>query len=188
MNILFDKPIQIGKGYTRAGLFGIGIVLASIPSDEDIKAANKMGRKRDGFFDIVARTFCGIHVKMNSLRYRVFRANNKCVRCGIEGAYFALEKSHGSKQDWHHFNLYALNENGDEVMMTKDHILPKSKGGKDHMENMQTMCAICNSAKGNEMTNEEREKVGITVEVKPLVINLGAMIPVSPERAPVTVP
>lgn len=35
--------------------------------------------------------------------------------------------------------------------MTKDHIIPKSKGGKDELNNYQTMCVICNVKKGNKI-------------------------------------
>ena len=28
--------------------------------------------------------------------------------------------------------------------MTKDHIVPKSKGGADHLDNLETMCDQCN--------------------------------------------
>ena len=33
--------------------------------------------------------------------------------------------------------------------MTIDHIVPKSKGGTDHEENLQLLCGACNSTKGN---------------------------------------
>lgn len=35
--------------------------------------------------------------------------------------------------------------------MTKDHIIPKSKGGADDISNYQTMCERCNEAKGNRL-------------------------------------
>lgn len=51
-----------------------------------------------------------------------------------------------------HFNLYAERE-GALVQMTKDHKTPKSRGGKDHIDNMQTMCCRCNELKGNKKGN-----------------------------------
>ena len=88
----------------------------------------------------------GHDVYTTSLRYKTFiEKGYKCVCCGRTGAYYALEKFKGSKQARAHFNLYSA----DDILMTKDHILPRSKGGADCIENMQTMCTICNSAKGN---------------------------------------
>lgn len=89
-------------------------------------------------------------IKGNSQRYQTFfTKGTKCVCCGIEGKYFAKEKVSCDKS--YHLNLYAIDENGKEVLMTKDHILPKSKGGQDHIDNYQTMCVNCNVAKGNNL-------------------------------------
>ena len=83
-----------------------------------------------------------------SLRLRTFMYKGiTCCKCGIKGSYFVKEKTE-DQSPWH-LNLYALNEDGEEVLMTKDHILPKSKGGRDFLDNMQTMCCICNVKKGN---------------------------------------
>lgn len=84
-------------------------------------------------------------VRMNSHRYHVFKANPKCVCCGVEGTRMVLDINPGDQSP--HFNLYA-EENGRLVLMTKDHIVPKSRGGKDVLENYQTMCAVCNNLKG----------------------------------------
>jgi 5-methylcytosine-specific restriction endonuclease McrA len=84
-------------------------------------------------------------VRMNSDRYHVFKANNKCVSCGLEGTKMILDMNPGDSSP--HFNLYA-EEHGRLVLMTKDHVLAKSKGGIDNLHNYQTMCCICNNLKG----------------------------------------
>lgn len=92
----------------------------------------------------------GHDVYTTSLRYKTFiEKGYRCVCCGRVGAYYALEKAIGGNQKRAHFNLYS----SDDVLMTKDHILPRSKGGKDCIENMQTMCTICNSEKGSIVPN-----------------------------------
>jgi len=43
------------------------------------------------------------------------------------------------------------------VMMTRDHIIPKSLGGRDIVENLRAGCELCNSERGSEMNDEELE-------------------------------
>lgn len=95
--------------------------------------------------------FDGNPLRANSLRYKVFHNSLKCCTCGIEGKYFAKERSLPTDSDKFHLNLYAVDEDGNEILMTKDHIIPKSKGGSNNLNNMQTMCIICNNKKGNIM-------------------------------------
>lgn len=92
-------------------------------------------------------------VKMTSLRYQTFKKSLVCRCCGIKGTVMLLELPTGSKMP--HFNLYAERE-GQLVQMTKDHINPKSKGGKDHISNMQTLCFRCNELKSNYATKLKR--------------------------------
>lgn len=85
-------------------------------------------------------------------RYKLFFLKGyKCVECGLEGKYFALERTKEDNSKRYHLNLYAIDDNGCEVMMTKDHIVPKSLGGKDSVKNYQTMCSKCNEKKGNKI-------------------------------------
>jgi len=91
----------------------------------------------------------GNKVKLFSLRLRTFANHGTCcANCGLCGHFFALERHVGS-QGRYHFNLYGHDEEGNEILFTKDHILPKAKGGPDSLKNMQTMCIICNHLKGD---------------------------------------
>lgn len=89
-------------------------------------------------------------VKMYSLRLQTFNKSLGCAKCGLEGSKFLLQHEVHNKQSHPspHFNLYA-EKDGELILMTKDHILPKSKGGPDHLSNLQTMCFLCNQEKGN---------------------------------------
>ena len=76
-------------------------------------------------------------------RLRVFAEKGcVCVECGIEGTIVALGKDKGGNL---HLDVYT----DDFYPLTVDHILPRSKGGSDELDNLQPMCCICNWSKGN---------------------------------------
>jgi len=92
----------------------------------------------------------GDQIKMSSHRlWTFFEKSLECVECGLKGEFFAKEKNHES-EGRPHLNLYAVKD-GEEILMTKDHIHPKSKGGDNHLDNYQTMCLPCNEEKGAEI-------------------------------------
>lgn len=108
-------------------------------SIEEIRTAWKTGDER-------------IHVEgkftanLKSQRLELFfKKGLKCVHCGIEGAYFSAEKALYGQDKNPHLNLYSA----EGILMTKDHIVSKSKGGKNHLSNYQTMCGPCNWNKGS---------------------------------------
>ena len=106
------------------------------------------------------KEFDGNLVKMFSLRLRTFQIHGTCCeKCGLCGDFFALERhlmtSHYTDKQRYHFNLYGINEAAEEILFTKDHIIPKSKRGPNSVNNMQTLCIICNLEKGNSY-NEKR--------------------------------
>jgi hypothetical protein len=99
------------------------------------------------------KKFESLDVLSGLLGYKVFKAKGvKCCCCPTTGEYFALEKTPGkgsSKYNNWHFNLYGKDHFGREVLMTKDHITARSKGGSNELENLQPMCMICNTKKGS---------------------------------------
>ena len=86
--------------------------------------------------------------KGSATRLKLFAAGHTtCVACGLKGEHFHIERHKNDKVMPFSVNLYGWK--GDrEVMLTWDHILPKSLGGSDRIENGQCMCADCNRAKG----------------------------------------
>lgn len=91
-------------------------------------------------------------VKMNSHRYFLFRECTKCIACGLQGTKVFLEHHPADKSP--HFNLYG-EEDDKLILMTKDHIHPKSCGGEDRHSNYAVMCIICNNLKGHANINLE---------------------------------
>lgn len=101
--------------------------------------------------------FHGKKIKANSQRYQTFFTKGcQCVRCGMVAHYFVLERDakNSNQPNRYHFNLYGIDQDGNEILFTKDHIIPRSRGGKNRVENYQTMCCICNVAKGSKLEEE----------------------------------
>lgn len=136
-------PLEVGfhPGYERKGIYTVEAVLGQLGNAWAV--------------------FDGDVIPVVSLRYQTFSRSRACIACGIVGTYFAKERSarkiknrknsdepffQATAATWH-FNLYAITPDGREILMTKDHIVPRSKGGADNLENLQTMCRPCNNRK-----------------------------------------
>ena len=115
----------------------------------------------------VRQAFGEYKVKVSSQRLILFKKNPCCVCCGIRGTKMLLQID--DTQVSPHFNLYAETPEGLELM-TKDHIIPKSKGGRDELSNYQTMCIRCNNFKGSMDISIEhlRELISISENGEPL--------------------
>jgi HNH endonuclease len=149
-------PLEVGfhPGYERNGIYTVETVLSQLGNSWAV--------------------FDGDTIPVISLRYQTFAKSLICVRCGLEGRYFAKERSAKKLKDgsgfkatsktWH-FNLYAVTADGREVIMTKDHILPKSKGGPDTLENLQTMCRPCNCWKQDDRHYQPRLPFRNTIQL-----------------------
>ncbi len=68
------------------------------------------------------------------IRWQVFKRDNwKCLACGRCAE--------------------------DDIILHVDHILPRSKGGKDELENFQTLCDLCNIGKSNKDSVDLRKSI-----------------------------
>lgn len=95
--------------------------------------------------------FNDVSVRVDSLRLQTFATKGcTCVKCGLTATHFAIERTRGSKEPRYHLNLWASLPDGAEVIFTHDHILSRALGGKDRLDNAQTMCGPCNWEKSIE--------------------------------------
>lgn len=87
-------------------------------------------------------------IRLFSKRLQVFKYKGTiCKFCNLEAQYFVIEQ-HKKNNINFHINLYGVDLTGDEVLFTKDHIIPKTKGGSEDLKNFQTLCLPCNQKKG----------------------------------------
>ena len=93
-----------------------------------------------------------VTVTMGSHRYQLFALKGtNCVKCGIKGKFFALEQGVTNNNLKFHFNLYGIDDDGNDIMITKDHIIPRSKGGRNVLDNYQPLCYNCNQHKADKI-------------------------------------
>jgi len=93
-------------------------------------------------------------VEVNNLRIQCFREKGlTCANCSLEASFAALELVQSPNYNGWALNFYGLRD-GVEIIFTKDHIYPRSKGGPDEMDNLQPMCWPCNLRKGNNVVQK----------------------------------
>ena len=102
----------------------------------------------------------GVQMSISSLRLQTYTKGTTCVCCGLQAKYFSFERQANQKGGQYHLNLYAIHPmTGEHIMMTSDHILAKSNGGSNSLNNRQPMCRRCNILKGS-MDWEEFKALG----------------------------
>lgn len=69
--------------------------------------------------------------------------------CNKKGHYLIRARN---KAGGYHIDLYT----DTFELMTIDHILPKSKGGSNELENLQPMCNTCNARKADQHAEEPK--------------------------------
>ena len=123
-----------------------------------------------------------LHEWQHHNRLRVFFTHGiECAnpKCKKKGNKLAIGIDNGGN---YHIDLYCENW----YPMTVDHIIPKSRGGSDHIDNLQPMCIGCNQRKGNKMPGdiivpkikivERQPKDVVPLFIKPKIINEGATV------------
>lgn len=77
------------------------------------------------------------------------RHGTQCAYCGRKGTIIAIErpKNNPDFTNYWQVNLYALDQNGGQVIMNSDHVLSAYHGGTSRHDNLVTACWNCNKYK-----------------------------------------
>lgn len=95
------------------------------------------------------------------------RDGGVCMACGHEPTHAWIEDNTTPRDDrgrWlknppplyqgdpfaAHLNVYCTTKEGHELLMTVDHVIPKSRGGRDRLDNFVVLCQRCNFIKGSD--------------------------------------
>lgn len=93
------------------------------------------------------------------------RWGTNCSKCGLVGEVFKeLQTTYCS-----HLKLYGIKQDK-SILMTKDHIIPLSKGGSNHIDNMQTMCEVCNLYKSDKVESDFEVEYSLR-NIKDFILN-----------------
>jgi hypothetical protein len=79
-----------------------------------------------------------------------------CFCCGCKADRWIAEKHKQELIGNAMLNLYG-NQNNNIVMMNRDHIIPRSLGGANVIENLRVACEACNSKRGNALDENDFE-------------------------------
>jgi 5-methylcytosine-specific restriction endonuclease McrA len=148
--------------YIRVGIFAVEDVLPYVFTREKRHELRRLGfnyhskewenASRRRYQVCINGKTESVLVSMGSHRYQLYAEKGViCVNCGTIGTYFALERGKKDNPNRFHFNLYGKDDRGREIMITKDHIMPRSKGGKNKLSNYQPMCLKCNQRKADKV-------------------------------------
>lgn len=78
----------------------------------------------------------------------------KCWECGVEADRFIVKHHPKDMNKPPVLELFA-HTGKSLVMMTRDHIIPKSLGGVDHVDNLRPGCETCNGRRKSKMNDED---------------------------------
>lgn len=79
------------------------------------------------------------------------KENLQCVCCGLKANKWIAKNV---RHQYPVLDLYGTDEEGNEILFTRDHIIPKVFGGNEHLDNLRVMCSQCNGVRSCNLEHE----------------------------------
>lgn len=77
-----------------------------------------------------------------------------CQHCGVKGTHIIYYRHKNEPENTVHVDTIAVSKTN-VILLTKDHILPKSLGGSNKPSNLRVLCRPCNLKRGNTLNDVE---------------------------------
>lgn len=88
----------------------------------------------------------GIRVRFGYKQFLAIK-NPVCVMCGAKGVKFKIIEPKVQRPPGHRKNPKLALFTQDDVLLTRDHIIPRCQGGTSDLDNIQVLCCRCNNLK-----------------------------------------
>lgn len=98
-------------------------------------------------------SICSGYQLFSSLRHQPI----KCWHCSCVADRWISTIGQNDIRNNPVLNLYGITKHGKLRLMTRDHIIPKSLGGVDDIQNLRPGCDVCNGERANHMSKADRE-------------------------------
>jgi 5-methylcytosine-specific restriction endonuclease McrA len=114
---------------------------------QDLEHYREIGRKSRDKYAEERNTYQRGYGKANRDKLTLFTNIRRARKLAVGGSY--TDKEWQSLKAFYDYKCLCCGKREPEIRLTRDHVIPLTKGGTDSIDNVQPLCARCNSKKNN---------------------------------------
>lgn len=141
-----EKYIEAGRRYTKAHREEINIK-AKERRQQDLEHYREIGRKSYERHAEERRKYSIEYFKEHPEKSVAATNRRRALKLASEGSH--TEEEWQKLKAFYNYQCLCCRRQEPEIKLTRDHVIPLTQGGSDSIDNIQPLCARCNSKKTN---------------------------------------